>query len=214
MAITLSKPYPSRYGLPVVDGIDTDIFSTRYPSFGCMGMHCNDICCSGGAVMDIIAFNKLKAFSGCKEFEKMVWEGLAFEKYPYYPGGMGCYTPIVEGMCIFKNRASRGCGIHSLCVKNGIEVRELKFFACCIFPVEVNRVQDEPHILTVGYELRHEGFDFDCKFAGDSTVYECAREDIDYYFGRELVDVMDEVKNRLLMHAYGRKEDVNSWSYF
>jgi hypothetical protein len=213
MLIKLSKSYPSRYGLPVVDGIDTDIFSTRYPSAGCMGMDCNDICCSGGAIMDIVAFNKLKEFREYEEFKNIAWESISFEKEQYYPGGLGCYTPIVDGMCVFKNRASRGCGIHSFCFEKGIEVRELKFFACCIFPVEVNRVQDKSHILTVGYELRHEGFDFDCKFTGDSTVYECARDDICYYFGKELIDVIDGLKKQLLMHAYRRKRDGNSWSY-
>jgi hypothetical protein len=126
---------------------------------------------------------------------------------------LGYYTPIVDGMCVFKNRNSRGCGIHSFCFEKGIDVRALKFFACCIFPVEVNKVQDETNILTVGYELRHEGFDIDCKFTGDSTVYECAREDIDYYFGKGLIDVIDDVKNQLLMHVCGSKKDGNSWSY-
>ncbi|MBN1700216.1 MAG: hypothetical protein JW881_22080 [Spirochaetales bacterium] len=213
MVLKLSQPFPSRYGLPVVINVDTDIFTTPYPSAGCIGTDCRDRCCSGGAIMDIVAFEKLKNFRESERFKDIKWDDFAFEKDPCYPGGIGCYTPIMNGMCVFKNRETRGCGIHSFCLERGIDYRELKFFACCIFPVEVNRIGEKTNVLTAGYELRNEGFDIACKTEGGSTVYESARDDIRYYFGDVLIDILDDMKNRRIAYTFGRKYNGGSRAY-
>jgi hypothetical protein len=197
MIIKLSRDYKSIHGLPVISSVDTEIFTMVYPGSSCHDMGCSNVCCIGGGFMDIIAFNKLKDHLDKDPLNKYDWTGYNFENDPYYPGGQGCYTKFddTEG-CFYKNREGMGCVIHSYCLNNKIDFRELKFFACCMFPVEVNKIGDNKNVLCAGYELRFDKYEnLPCKKTGDSTVYECSKNDIEYYFGIELIDELEKIRN-------------------
>jgi hypothetical protein len=198
--IKLKKEYRNIYGLPIISYVDTRIFTLRYPETSCLDLGCRDICCSGGAIMDIVAVNKLK---GRGLFAYAEWNSFTFERDPYYPGGKGCYTPVKAGRCIFQNPLGSGCAIHSYCLQNRIPVQELKFFACCLFPSEVNTVDQYENVLTPGYELRHPDYSFPCKNTGTSTVYDMVLKDILYYFGLSLVDELEVIKKEISMNVKG-----------
>ncbi|MBN2535494.1 MAG: hypothetical protein JXB88_21625 [Spirochaetales bacterium] len=200
MIIQLHREFESIYGFPAVTSVDTQIFTIRYPETGCLDLGCRDICCSGGAVMDITTFNKLRK-SGL--YPLIHWDSFNFENDPYYPGGLGCYTPVENNRCVFQNTTGNGCGIHTYCLENGIPVHELKFFACCIFPCEVNSVAGYKNVLTAGYELRHPDYYFPCKDIGTTTIYQSARNDILHYFGPSLLYELDTMMNELLLQVEG-----------
>lgn len=189
--IALNREYPSRYGLPVIAAVDTQIFTTLFPISGC-GPECRDACCRGGAIMDIRAYDALRGHRQADIFRAIEWDVYAFQDDPYSPGGKGCYTRFDNGRCMFQN-PDWGCSIHSYCLRQGIDVRELKFFTCCLFPVEVNKVGDTHHVLTAGYEMRFPEFDIPCKKNGDTPVCEIARQDILYYYGENLIRILDDL---------------------
>jgi hypothetical protein len=143
--------------------------------------------------MDIHTFNTLLKHRKAAAFEGISWEGYTFEKDIYSPGGMGCYTRFDNNRCMFQN-PSWGCSIHSYCLEKQIDVHELKFFTCCLFPVEVNKIGDIQNVLTAGYEMRYPQFDLPCKKRGDTSVYEIAKNDIEYYYGRELIVSIENLK--------------------
>lgn len=192
MIIKLKKDYENRNGLPVINKLDTLIFSTTYPSSGCVRA-CKDVCCSGGATMDIYTFNKLIKHRDAPIFKGIIWEGYNFENDPRSTGGKGCYTRYDNNRCMFNND-DWGCKIHTYCLEQGIDVRELKFFTCCVFPVEVNKIGDVHNILTAGYEMRYPEFDLACKKNGDTSVYQIAKPDILYYYGDELISEIETIK--------------------
>jgi hypothetical protein len=196
MIITLNKSFESRYGFPIINKIDTLLFTTMVPKNSC-SKSCADICCSGGATMDIETFNKLLKHKDAPIFKdiNIIWEGYDFQPdEDYSPGGKGCYTRFDGNRCMFQNK-DWGCSIHTYCLENKIDVHELKFFTCCMFPVEVNNIGEDKHILTAGYELRYPQYVIPCKQNGDTPVYEIAKNDIEYYYGNGLIEVIEKLKN-------------------
>ncbi len=192
MIVNLERSYPSIYGLPVVNKIDTLVFSVTYPASGCESS-CRDACCSGGATMDMRAFKALVTHRSAQRFASIPWEGYDFTEDRYSPGGKGCYTRFDGGRCMFQNE-DWGCSIHSYCAEEGLDVHELKFFTCCLFPVEVNRIGDVHDVLTAGYEMRHPQYDLPCKRNGDTPVYDVAKRDIEYYYGAELIREIEALR--------------------
>ena len=181
----LGNNFRSCFGLPIINKIDTLIFSTTYTSAGC---------CSGGAAMDIHTFEKLVKHRAAPDFAGITWEGYTFKEDVYSPGGKGCCTKFDNDRCMFQN-PDRGCSIHSYCINNNIDIHELKFFACCLFPVKVNKIGEIHHILTTGYEMCSPQLDLPCRTTGDTSVYETARKDIEYYYGRALITEIEKIKN-------------------
>lgn len=86
--IRLSHACPSIRGLPLIDLLDTLVFTLRFPRSGC-GPSCADVCCSGGATMDILAFDKFLAHRNAWAFERIRWDGFDFRDDIYSPGGKG-----------------------------------------------------------------------------------------------------------------------------
>ncbi|MBN2441887.1 MAG: hypothetical protein JXJ04_11085 [Spirochaetales bacterium] len=203
MILQLTKAYKSIHGLPVVSYVDTDIFTQNYPETGCLEMGCQDICCSGGAIMDSVTFKKLREVDEEDLGVHIDWETYEFDDDPCYPGGKGCYTTFTNNRCMFQNKNGFGCIIHSYCLKKGIDFRELKFFACCIFPCEVNNIGEYKNVLTPGYELRHDEYNFPCNKTGNTTIYENAKNDILYYFGSSLIEELETIKNNILIQVKG-----------
>lgn len=197
MIIKLQKNFTNHAEFPIINKIDTLIFSTRYPKKEC-SPQCNNVCCSGGATMDIYTFNKLLKHRHAPIFRSIVWEGYSFQDDPDSPGGKGCYTRFYNNRCMFQN-SDWGCSIHTYCLQNSIDVHELKFFTCCLFPVEVNKIDGVKNILTAGYELRYPQFDIPCKKNGDISVYESAKNDIQYYYGEELIYEIEKLRD--VMHS-------------
>ncbi|MCU0723654.1 MAG: hypothetical protein MUC63_08570 [Planctomycetes bacterium] len=195
MLVDLKKTYESRGGLPRIEKIDSLIFSIAFPQGSC-GPACRDVCCSGGATMDIVAFERLLKHRNEPAFEGVVFDGYRFEKDSYSPGGLGCYTRFEGNRCTFQNR-SWGCSIHSFCLANRIDVRELKFFTCCLFPVEVNKIGDVRNVLTAGYEMRHAEYDLPCKKNGGAPVFDVAKGDLEYFYGGALVAEIEEIRRSL-----------------
>jgi hypothetical protein len=199
----LSQDYKSICGLPVISFVDTEIFTMRYPETGCLEMGCRDVCCSGGAIMDYIHFNKLRKTFGSTLPVSIDWDSFHFIEDPYYPGGMGCYTLFDNNRCMFQREEGAGCIIHAHCIERGIDFREYKFFTCCFFPCEVNTVGLYQNVLTPGYELRYPEFDLPCKKGGRTTVYEKAKEDITYYFGPILIEELETYKETIVCEVKG-----------
>lgn len=90
-----------------------------------------------------------------------------------------------------------GCGVHSYCLEQEIDVRELILFTCCLFPVEVNKVDDCPHALTARCEMRYHRYDLPCKRDGDTPVFEVAKPDIEYFYRKEIIDEIESIRDSL-----------------
>src|SRR4029079_11732652 len=114
MIIPLSKPYTCRYGVPVIDRVDTTIFHLKYFAH-CMSCNfCNDWCCWHGADVDVQNGQRIEARA--KELE----DYMRIRKEDWFdpddtcedeeaPGELWLRTRVTNGACVFLNRSTRGC---------------------------------------------------------------------------------------------------------
>ena len=194
MRLVLKQSYPSIHGYPVIEKVDTEVFTRNFPFRDCLAVDCADICCSGGATMDISSFDKLLAYR--EHFPWIDWTGYDFREDFYSPGGRGCYTRFPDQRCMFQTPGGRGCAIHAYSLQNGIDYRTIKFFTCCLFPCEVNKVGPDENVLTAGYELRYQSrFNLPCgQQPGGESIYRVCRENLQYYYGAELIGELDQLQ--------------------
>lgn len=97
-------------------------------------------------------------------------------------------TTVRNGKCVFISAAGRGCTIHAYCLENGIDYHTLKPMVSALFPVTFENGVLVPSSEAIDGTLV-------CSGEG-ATLYEGARNELDYYFGTNLVSELDAL-NRL-----------------
>lgn len=194
MEIKLKNSYPSIHKLPVIHGVDTDIFEITY-YMKCMECNfCKDQCCEWGADIDMQNVarlmkykDELEQFTGIKS-EKWFDESEKGTDYEY-PGNEYMRTMFDEekDACIFLNTKSRGCMIHSFALSKGIDYHEIKPTFCSLFPVTyMDGVLMTPEEIDEGLTA--------CLGEGP-TLYQGSRDELLYYFGEGLVAELDALQN-------------------
>ena len=194
MIIELSKPYPSRYGVPVIDRVDTAIFELKYFAH-CMSCNfCHDWCCSFGADVDVE--NRKRLETHAKELEEYTkipveqWFDAEDTCEDYEaPGELWFRTNGSSGACVFLNRSTRGCMLHSFSVEKKMDYHELKPFVCAIFPLTF-----EDGLLVHADEVEDQSLV--CGGQGLS-LFDGVRNELIYYFGEEMVAELQEISARV-----------------
>ena len=186
----LKKTYPSRYGMPVLDSVDTDIFRIKYFTHCSSCTFCNDWCCSFGVDVDIQNVRRIEAhadglerFTGIsreKWFDKQIWYQVE------YPGGSCTRTQTDERGCIFLNKNGRGCLLHSYSIEQGLDYHELKPMISCLFPL----TYDDGSLLPA---VEIDDRSLVCLDSG-LTLYRGVRDEVQYYFGESLLAELDAVE--------------------
>jgi Fe-S-cluster containining protein len=186
----LKRAYASRYGVPVVNAVSTEVFTLTYFA-RCMDCtFCHDSCCQYGAMIDVENLRRLEPYT--EELEQFTGVPRADWLLPGYhrddaeiPGGAAKRTNVRDGRCVFLNRRGRGCLIHSFCLARGLNVRELKPLFCWLFPFSFDSGTLYP-------SEEFEDNDLVCAHQGE-TLYQSARGDLAYLFGPELIQELDEL---------------------
>lgn len=188
--LSLSRPFPSRYQVPVLNAVDPRIFTLRYFTFCLACEFCHDWCCQFGVDADhwhvarILAHaDALEAFLGVARDR---WFTDQIDVDPDAPGGAMRRTAIVDGQCVFLNRAGRGCQLHTFCLEQGIDPLDLKPLVDGLFPLTY-----EGQVLCAADEVL-DG-DLVCLETGP-TLYRGVRDSLRYYFGDSLVAELDGIE--------------------
>ena len=193
MIIQLSKAYPSRYGAPVIDRVDTAIFEMKYFAHCMACTFCKDWCCWFGADVDLENVKRLEARSNELEQYTRIPRDDWFDKEDIIedyqaPGELWFRTNATSGACVFLNRSTRGCMLHSFSIEKNIDYHELKPFVCAIFPLSF-----EDGLLVHADEVEDQSLV--CAGQGPS-LFEGVRSELFYYFGSEFVAELDDLLNR------------------
>lgn len=194
MIVPLKRSYTARYGTPTVNRVDTDVFIRTW--FGdCMGCDfCHDICCQFGTTVDRPIVQKimekaddLERLTGVSRSE---WFEDEWEVDKDCPGGFAGRTAVKDGICVFANRKGRGCLIHGYALETGLDVHEIKPMVCLTFPIYWSDGVIVPNAEVLDGSLV-------CLGPG-RTIYRSARQEVDYYFGAELVAELDKLEANVL----------------
>ncbi|MGH7436745.1 MAG: hypothetical protein ACRENE_13815 [Polyangiaceae bacterium] len=193
--------YPTRWGAPVVDRVDTAIFERRY-FMACMDCtYCFDSCCQYGVDVDAPTVERLEAvapeleaFTGVARAD---WFTGEWTVDPEQPGGRHTRTKVKDGACVFRNRKGRGCTIHSFALEAGRDYHELKPMVSILFPV------------TFDYGLLHPSNEIEDRslqcYGDGPTLYRGVRGEIEWYFGGDLVRELDGFERGALAGRAGPK---------
>jgi hypothetical protein len=188
--LPLPREFPSRYGVPVLRAVDTDIFQQRYFTHCLQCTFCNDWCCQYGVDVDrhhaeriLSHADALEAYTGIPRDR---WFTAEREADPDSPGGETWRTSVTDGACIFLNRRGRGCLLHAFCLEQGIDHHDLKSIVDGLFPLTF-----EDGVLCAAVEA-HDN-ELVCLGSGP-TLYRGIREEVAFYFGAELVALLDTME--------------------
>ena len=174
-------------GAPTVREVDREIFSRRY--FGhCMRCDfCADACCQHG--VDVSLPERDRILARAPEIAPLAaapvaeWFEPELTADDEFPGGFSTRTRVVGDRCVFLRRDARGCALHSIALATGTDYHDLKPMVSALFPV------------TFGGEAifcSEELVDGTLACLGDGpTAYEMARDELQYYFGAELIAELD-----------------------
>ncbi len=189
--VDLSRNYTCRFGQPTVGRVDTAIFVRRY-FMACMECtFCHDSCCRFG--VDVDADNVARLERNAEGLEAYVgvprseWFTGTWKVDAEYPGGKATRTKLMDGSCVFRSRRGRGCLVHSYCLENGIDYHDLKPMVSALFPLTWDQ-----GVLLSSEETRGVG-DLVCLDQG-VTLYRGVRDEVNYYFGPELVADLDALE--------------------
>ncbi len=183
----LSRAYPTRWGAPVVDRVDTAVFQRTY-FMNCMQCtYCHDSCCQYGVDVDVENVARLEEHAeGIARFTGVPRERWFTDEWvddKEFPGGRQTRTRVEDGACVFRNRKGRGCMLHSYALERGIDYHHLKPMVSALFP------------LTFDYGLLHpsnEIVDRSLQCIDDGpTLYRGVRDEVAWYFGKDLVVELD-----------------------
>lgn len=189
----LPRAFPSRYGAPIIDRVDLDIFRRSYFTQCLLCSYCHDACCDHGVDVDLWHVERIRAYADQLEehtgLSRIRWFTDEVEHDPEVPGGGSLRTRVESGHCIFLNRRGRGCLLHSFCVNQGIDYHELKSMVDCLFPITFYE----------GTLCPSDDVDDDSLICLDSgpTLYRGLRHEVEYYFGSGFVAVLDDVEGSL-----------------
>jgi hypothetical protein len=186
----LSRPFPCRWGAPVVDRVDTAIFVRTY-FMNCMQCsYCHDSCCQYG--VDVDANNVARLDAHAADIERFT--GVARDRWftdewtqdAEFPGGAQTRTRVEDGACVFRSRTARGCTIHSFALDRGIDYHELKPMVSVLFPVTFDGGLLHPSNEIADRSLQ-------CIDDGPS-LYRGVRGEIGWYFGGQIVAELDALE--------------------
>ncbi|HEX6033868.1 MAG TPA: DUF3109 family protein, partial [Anaerolineales bacterium] len=189
--IPLSKEYVS--GNLAISFVHRDIFLKTYFA-RCLECHfCHDWCCSFGADIDIQNVERIEQHR--EEILPFVrppegeWFDGQYTYYEEYAGSM--YTRInTQGpRCVFISKDQRGCGLHRYAISKGMDYHEIKPLVCILFPLGF-----EEGVLLVAPELDDNSLV--CAGVG-ASVYQSLRSEMQYYFGQEFVEELDEIEKEV-----------------
>lgn len=191
--VALSRPHPSRHGAPVVERVDTVVFSRRYFTRCMECTYCADWCCQHGVDVDeenvariLARAAELEAFTG---IARSRWFHDAPAPDPEFPGGGARRTRVEDGACVFLGRASRGCMLHAFALERGLDYHEVKPMVSALFPVTF-----AGGVLMASEEV--EDGTLVCLDEGP-TLYRGARAELRFYFGDALVAELDALEATL-----------------
>jgi hypothetical protein len=190
----LSRSYACRWGVPVIDRVDTAIFVRTY-FVRCMQCnYCHDSCCAYGADVDAENVARIEAraddiarFAGIPAAH--FWTG-DWTRDAEAPGGKTTRTAVADGACVFRSRRGRGCALHSYAVDRGIDYHLLKPMVSSLFPITWDH-----GLLHPSTEIRDGTLQ--CIDDGPS-LYTGVRGEIDWYFGGRLVAELDAIQGAVL----------------
>lgn len=193
--LPFSRTFVARGGAPALAAVDPRVFTARY--FGaCMACgFCHDWCCQHGVDVDGITVARILERSA--ELEPLVRHPAsgwftAEEADEDMPGGTVRRTRVVDGACVFLNRAGRGCLLHAFALERGEDYHALKPMVSALFPITFC-----DGVLTVADEV--EDGSLVCGGEGPS-VYEAARPELLHYFGEDCVRELDQLAMTLPAH--------------
>lgn len=188
--IALPRDFPSRYGVPVLRAVHPDIFRLTYFTHCLQCTFCNDWCCQFGVDVDRRHAERILAHAADLEaylgIPRERWFTSERESDPEAPGGESWRTAVVDGGCVFLNRGGRGCRLHAFCLERGIDHHELKSIVDGLFPLTF-----EAGVLCPALEAEEN--ELVCMGTGP-TLYRGIREEVRYYFGDELIAVLDAME--------------------
>jgi hypothetical protein len=191
---SLSRSYACRWGVPVVDRVDSAIFHKTYFMQCMQCTYCFDSCCQYGVDVDAPTVERLDAVA--PELEKFTgiprkdWFTDEWTVDPEQPGGRHTRTKVKDGACVFRNRKGRGCMIHSFSLEKGRDYHELKPMVSILFPI------------TFDYGLLHPSNEIEDRslqcYGDGPTLYRGVRDEIGWYFGEDLVRELDAMESGAL----------------
>lgn len=193
-AIRLTRPYPSRYGAPVITAVDPEIFERTYFTH-CMACDfCGDACCLDG--VDVDAWHHERILARADDIERFTgiprgrWFEPSFEADAEVPGGGSYRARVADGACVFLNRRGRGCLLHAYSLARGIDFRDVKSVVDCLFPLSFF-----DGVLTTADDV--DDGSLVCLDQGP-TAYRGIRGTLAYYFGDAFVTELDSVESDVL----------------
>ena len=148
---------------------------------------CADACCYHG--VDVSIRERDRILARADELEPLVglprsrWFVEHVTEDADFPGGSATRTAIVDGACVFLQRADRGCRLHALALSAGEDYHAIKPMVSTLFPVTFG-----DGALLCSEELTDGSLV--CGGTGPSA-YEMARGELAHYFGEELVRELD-----------------------
>jgi Fe-S-cluster containining protein len=213
MTLPLSRPYPCRFGAPVLDRVDPRIFRLTYFKECMACTSCHDGCCQWGVDVElprVAAIERhraeLEAYLGVPRSR---WfredpDDFGVLDEPQYPGGKYTRTQVVDApggrsypsgtVCVFLDHSDRGCRLHRFALERGIDPHEIKPMMCLLFPASFENGELLPPV-----EFEEED-GLACRGPG-GTIYQGSRADLLYYFGAELVAELDALERAELAGA-------------
>jgi hypothetical protein len=189
----LGRSHCCRWGVPVVDRVDTAIFEHRYFERCLECAYCFDSCCQHGVDVDVHNVARLREQG--PELERYTgvpaerWFTETWREDAEFPGGRFTRTRVEDGACVFRSRVpgGRGCRIHSYALEQGIDYHELKPMVSVLFPVTF-----DDGLLHCSTEIIERSLQ--CMDDGP-TVYRGVRGEIAWYFGEALVSELDGLES-------------------
>jgi len=191
--VALEKSHPSIWQRPVLRAVDRRIFELRYFR-RCMSCgFCADQCCTHGVDIDGDNVERLVAlgddFEAFVGVQRSAWFDGPRVADDEFPSRHHLRTRIDGSHCVFHDSGRRGCKIHSWALREGLDHRELKPMVSLLFPVTF-----EAGVLVPSTEVLDGSLV--CSGKGD-TLYDGARDELEYFFGYGLVSELDRLRASL-----------------
>ncbi len=198
MIRALSQSYTSIDSAVTITRVVPDIFNQRYFTYCLDCTFCYDVCCSYGADVSADNVTRIEAHAPALEayldIPREKWFTGVMTDDPEFAGGRHTRTQVKQtprgNRCVFLNRETRGCGIHSYCLENGLDYHTLKPLVCWLFPITFDNGQLQPSLEIVEHSLI-------CMDQGP-TLYRASRSELETYFGSGLVAELDHLERETL----------------